>query len=323
MRAVRVERFGGPEVLVAGEVPDLAAGPGQVVVGVRAADVLFLDVQVRRGLFGEHFAVRPPYVPGCAVAGRVLSVGEGVDPGWTGRRVAARTGVQGGYAEQAVVPAGELVPVPDALDLDTAAALLHDGPTALALSDNARIGPGARVLVLAAAGGMGALLVQLAKASGARVVATARGRRKLDAALALGADAAVDHSEPDWADRAREAVGGAGADVVLDGVGGETGRAAFEVTASGGRFSAHGAPGGGFTAVDPDEAERRGVTVTGIEQVQFAQPDARRLVERALAEAAAGRIRPLVGQTFPLERAADAHAVMEARGAVGKTLLLP
>ncbi|WP_346268259.1 zinc-binding dehydrogenase [Streptomyces sp. SCUT-3] len=111
--------------------------------------------------------------------------------------------------------------------------------------------------------------------------------------------------------------------MVLDGVGGETGRAAFEVTASGGRFSAHGAPGGGFTAVDPDEAERRGVTVTGIEQVQFAQPDARRLVERALAEAAAGRIRPLVGQTFPLERAAEAHAVMEARGAVGKTLLLP
>ncbi|WP_344383098.1 alcohol dehydrogenase catalytic domain-containing protein [Streptomyces thermolineatus] len=238
MRAVRAERFGGPEVLVAGEVPDPVAGPGQVVVGVRAADVLFLDAQVRRGLFGEHFAVRPPYVPGGAVVGRVLSVGAGVDPGWTGRRVAARTGVRGGYAEQAVVPAGELVPVPDALDLDAAAALLHDGPTALALSGNARVGPGARVLVLAAAGGR--------RRGGGRGV---RRRRRGDR------------------------------------------------------------PGG----VRGDGARRQ--------VLRTRRP--RRLMERALAEAAAGRIRPLAGQTFPLERAADAHAVMEARGAVGKTLLLP
>jgi NADPH2:quinone reductase len=110
--------------------------------------------------------------------------------------------------------------------------------------------------------------------------------------------------------------------VVFDGVGGQIGRAAFGVTARGGRFSAHGAPSGAFTVIDPQEAERHGVTVRGIEHVQFAPADAKRLAERALSEAAAGRIRPVIGQTFPLERAADAHAAMEARGVIGKTLLL-
>jgi NADPH2:quinone reductase len=259
-------------VLVTSETPDPGAGPGEVVVDVSVADVLFVDAQIRRGWGGEYFTVMPPYVPGNGVAGQVISVAEAADPGWIGRRVVSHTGERGGYggyAEQAVVPAEGLIPVPDGLGLCEAAALLHDGPTALGLAEGARIRPEEWVLVLAAGGGLGILLVQLAHAAGALVIGAARGKRKLDLARELGADAVVDYSEPAWPGRVREATGGTGPDVVFDGVGGQIGRAAFESTAGGGRFSAHGAPSGAFAEIDPQEAERHGVTVRGIEQVQF------------------------------------------------------
>ncbi|CAA9464750.1 MAG: Putative oxidoreductase [uncultured Rubrobacteraceae bacterium] len=320
MRVVRAVRFGGPEVLVTGEAPDPVAGSRQVVVGVSVAPVLMLEAQIRGG-WGEYFGVEPPYVPGNGVAGEVVSVGEGVDPGWVGRRVLARTG-GGGYAERVVTPAEGLIPVPGGLGLPEAAALLHDGPTALGLVEAAGLRPGEWVLVLAAGGGMGTLLVQLAKATGARVVGAARGEKKLGLVRELGAEVVVDYSEAGWTERVREATGGAGPDAVFDGVGGRIGEQAFGITARGGRFSAHGASSGDFAGIDPREAERRGVRVTGIERVQFAPAEAGRLAERAMSEAAAGRLRPVVGRTVPLERAADAHAAMEARGVVGKTLLL-
>jgi len=121
----------------------------------------------------------------------------------------------------------------------------------------------------------------------------------------------------------RKVIGDAGFDVVFDGVGGTVGAAAFGLTAPGGRFSAHGAPSGGFADIDAQAAQALGVTVRGIEQVQFAPAESKRLAERALSEAAAGRLRPVIGQTFPLERAAEAHAAMEARVVLGTTLLLP
>lgn len=322
MRVVQATRFGGPEVLVMSEAPSPVAGPGQVVVGVSVTDILFVETQIRSGWGGEFFQVKPPYVPGFGVGGQVLSVGQGVDPAWVGQRVVAHTERSGGYAEQAVVSAEALIPVPDGLGLREATALMHDGPTALALADAARIQPGQWVLVVAAAGGLGILLVQLAHAAGAQVIGAARGKPKLEQVRELGADVAVDYSEPDWAERVRQATGGRGADVVFDGAGGQLGRAAFEVTARGGLFSAHGAPSGGFTAIDPREAERHGVTLRGIQHVQLARADLKQLVARALSEAVAGRIRPIIGQTFPLERAADAHAAIEARGVIGKTLLL-
>ncbi len=325
MRVVQALRFGGPEMLVASEVPEPVAGPEEVVVDVSVAPVLFLDTQIRRGWGGEWFPVTPPYVPGNGVAGQVTFVGKGVDPGWVGRRVVTDTGERGGhggYAEQAVVPVERLIPVLDGLDLPEAAALLHDGRTALRLAEVAGIRPGERVLVLAAGGGLGILLVQLAHAAGAQVIGAARGKPKLDLVRELGADAVVDYSEPGWPEHVREATGGHGPDVVFDGVGGPIGWAAFEITVRGGRFSAHGAPSGAFTMIDPREAQRHGVPVSGIEQVQLAGADAHRLAERALSEAAAGRIRPVIGQTFPLERAADAHAAIEARSVIGKTLLV-
>ena len=136
----------------------------------------------------------------------------------------------------------------------------------------------------------------------------------------MGAEAAVDYSEPDWADRVRELTAGLGADVVFDGAGGLLGRAAFEVTAPGGRFSAHGMSDGGFARLDAAEVRRRDITVNGIGE--YVPAVFRQHAAAALAEAAAGRIRPVIGQAFPLARAAEAHTALEARTAVAKTLLL-
>lgn len=323
MRVVQVTRFGGPGVLVTAQVPDPVAGPGEAVVRVEAADVILFEARIREGLAQDFLPVRPPYVPGGAVAGRVISVGEGVEPGWAGRSVAVRTGDRGGYAERVLVAADALIAVPDGLGLRDAAALLHDGPTALGLAEAARTQPGEWVLVTGAGGGLGILMVQLALAAGERVVAAARGKRKLDLLAELGAHAVVDYSLPGWEERVREATGGAGPDMVYDGVGGVIGLAAFQLTARGGQFSAHGAAAGAFAPIDPEEARRREVTVRGIDQVQFTPDVARRLTERALSEAVVGRLRPVIGQLFPLERAADAHRAMEARDVIGKTLLLP
>jgi NADPH2:quinone reductase len=320
MRAVQAVEFGPPDVLVPTELPEPTAGPGQVVVGVKFAPVLFLDTQIRAGWGREWFPVTPPYTPGAGVAGEITSAGPGVDPRWAGRRVVADT-PEGGYLERAAVEAGRVVAIPEGLGTAEAAALLHDGRTALGLAEAADVRPGEWVLVLGAGGGLGILLVQLAHGAGARVMGAARGQRKLDLARHLGASVVVDYSQPDWPQQVLAAAGGTGPDVVFDGVGGEIGHAAFEITARGGRFSAHGAPSGGFAPVDRQEAERRTITVRGIEAAQFAPADARRLTGRALSEAAAGRIRPVIGQRYPLARAADAHRAIEARDVIGKTLL--
>lgn len=321
MQVAMVQRFGGPEAVVTEEVPDPVAGPGEVVVDVAAADVLWVETMIRRGDGRPYFDVTPPYVPGGGVAGRVAEVGDGVDPGWVGAAVVARTD-GGGYAERVLVPASRLHPVPDGLGLPEAAALLADAVTALALFEGAGIGAGDRVLVVGASGGLGIVSVQLARALGARVVATGRDPRKLPRLRELGAHAVVDSDAPGWPQQARDGLDGA-ADVVLDNIGGTVGEAAFELVAPGGRFSAHGTPGGRFAAIDPAEAARREVTLRGIADVQLDEAARRRLTAQALAEAAAGRIRPVIGQTFPLAKAADAHAAIESRTVFGKTLLIP
>jgi NADPH2:quinone reductase len=321
MRVVQATKFGGPEVLVPSEAAEPVAGPSQVVVEVSVAPVLFLDTQIRSGSARAWFPATPPYVPGRGVAGAVSSVGAGVDPDWVGCRVVADT-ADGGYLERAVVAVEGLIAVPEGLGMAEAAALLHDGRTAVSLIGQAHLRAGERVLVLGAGGGLGSLLVQLAHRAGARVIGAARGRQKLDLAEQLGADAVVDYSQSGWLEQVLTDTGGAGADMVFDGVGGEIGRTAFAVTAHGGRFSAHGTPGGGFASIDLQEAGRRDITVRGIEHVQFAPADARRITEWAMSEAAAGRIRPVIGQTFPLEQAADAHRAIEARDVIGKTLLV-
>lgn len=316
MRAVRVREFGGPEVLEVVEVARPEAGVGEVVVGVEAAEVLFLDTQLRSGWGREYFALEPPFVPGAGVAGVVRSVGAGVDADWVGKRVIAGTGGVGtynggGYAEQAAVPATEVFAVPDGVELGVALAALHDGSTALAQLERGRAVPGERALVTAAAGSLGSWLIPLLSATGTTVVAAARGEAKLQRAKELGAHEVVDYSQTDWAD-------GLEVDVVFDGTGGAIGRAAYGITRAGGRFLGYGAASGDFTA--PAEA-RDDVTLVGI-----FQPDPgewQELTRRALDHLAQHRIAPTVGQTFPLSEATAAHAAIEARRTVGKTLLLP
>jgi NADPH2:quinone reductase len=321
MQAAVVTRFGAPDVLIVTEVPEPLAGPGDVVIAVAVADVLWIETAIRQGNATDYFDMRPPYVPGNGVAGRVSAVGDGVDVDWIGREVVAHAG-EGGYAEQVVVPAEGVSAVPAGLGFPEAAALVADGGTALALFDWTEIGPGDAVLVVGASGGLGIVSLQLARSRGARVVAVARDERKLARIRELGPVAVIDSDTPGWVERAREALGGEGADVILDNVGGSVGEAAFAAIARSGRFSAHGSPSGRFAVIDPAEAERRDVTVRGIEAVQLPAGERKRLTEEALAEAAAGRIQPVIGQTFPLARAADAHAAIERRAVFGKTLLL-
>lgn len=320
MRAAMVPEFGGPEVFQLVEAPDPAPGAGEVLVGVEVVDTLWLETMVRSGAGQDYWPMRPPYVPGNGVAGRVVEVGAGVDQGWRGRRVVAHTGGEGGYADRAVVAVEAMATVPDGVDLTVAAALLHDGVTALALFDVTKVGRDEVVLVVGASGGLGVLSVQLARARAARVVAVARGV-KLERVAGLGPDAVIDSARPDWADEAREVLGERGADVVLDNVGGALGEAAFTLTARGGRFSAHGTPSGRFASIDRRAADERGVTVTGIETVQLSDGDRMRYVERVLREAAAEVISPVIGQTFSLEQAGAAHAAIEGRTAFGKTLI--
>ena len=324
VRVIEVGRFGGPEVLTPGKAADPVAGPGEVLIATSFADVLFLDTVIRSGRAAGFFPIRPPYVPGNGVSGHVTAVGPGVLDLPVGSPVIAHTGGAGGgggYAERAVVPAADVVTVPAGLGLGDAAALLHDGATAVGLVAGTGLHAAETVLVVGAAGGLGILLVQYAAAAGAHVVAAVRGGAKRDLTLRLGAEAAVGYADPDWPRQAASACGGTGPHVVFDGVGGALGAAAFAITRDGGRFSAHGAPGGGFAPIDRAEAARRGITVRGIEQVQQRAGDRARLAGQALADAAAGRIRPVTGQVFPLDQAADAHRAIEARTVIGKTLL--
>ena len=321
MRAVQATAFGGPEVLEMVSIPEPVPGPGQVLVAVSVAPVLYLDTQIRAGRAREWFPVTPPYVPGEGVAGQVVAVGGGVEESWVDRLVVADTTGSGGYLEKTVLPAESLVRVPAGLGAAEAAALLHDGQTAAGLIEALTPRPGDWVLVTAAAGGMGTLLVQLARQAGGRVIAAAGAQRKLDLASKLGAEQTVSYEQPDWASQVLAITGGKGADVVFDGVGGRTGREAFGITARGGRFSGHGTPGGGFAAVGPAEAVRREITVSGIAEVQFGPQKGRRLITRALNEAASGRLAPVIGQRFPLAEAAEAHRAIEARTVTGKTLL--
>ncbi|HEY7593646.1 MAG TPA: zinc-binding dehydrogenase [Actinophytocola sp.] len=311
MRAVWLTEFGGPEVLVARDEPDPVPGPGQALVDVAYANITFIET-LFRATGGGPVKATPPLIPGNGVGGMVAAVGAGVPAALVGTRVVAGTGGSGGYASRVAVDANDVIAVPEGVALDAATALLADGRTATLLVRTAEPKPGERVLVEAAAGGVGSLLVQLVKAAGAHVVAAAGGPRKLTVARELGADEVVDYREPGWPARAGSV------DLVLDGVGGDVSRAAFELLPRGGRLLSFGLSSGSWSPVTAEEAAARGVTLLRTN----ATPEVLRECTRsALAEAAAGRLRPLIGQRFPLDRAADAHAAIESRATVGKTLL--
>lgn len=319
MRAIQVAVFGGPEVLCPAELPDPVPGPGQVVVGMAAIDVILLDTLLRSGWGQDFFPRTLPYVPGGGGAGAVVETGEGVDRAWLGRRAVVRTST--GYAERIVADVEEIMPVPDGLAIEVAAALVHDGVTALSLDRLGRPEKGEWVLVSAAAGGAGSLLVQLAVDAGARVVAAASSDVKLALARELGAEAAVDYTRSDWIRRVREVTGG-GAALVYDGAGGPLGTATLDAVADGGRFVTYGTADG-FAAPDPESAAHRDISVLApLLDGPPNQETVRELLGLALQHAAEGRLRPAIGAAYPLEQAADAHRALAARTTVGKSLLL-
>jgi NADPH:quinone reductase len=307
VRAVVMREFGPPEVLEPAEVDEVRAGPGEVVIEAEFANVTFVETQIRAGR-----APHPSMLPALPV---ILGNGTGGTAG--GRRVVASLNGTGGYAERVAVDAGRLIEVPDGVSLRDAVALLADGRTALSLVRRAGLAPGETVLVEAAGGGVGTLLVQIARRTGARVVALASQPRKLALARDLGADVTVDYSQDGWERQVRDLAGEV--DVVFDGVGGDIGLAAFGLLRAGGRFCPFGMASGSFAPVTPDVAQARQITVragAGGSPEELAE-----LARTALAEAAAGRLRPVVGQEFELADAARAHAAIEARQTVGKTLL--
>jgi NADPH2:quinone reductase len=324
VRAIEVDRFGGPDVLELRDLPDPTPGPGQVVVAASACDVLFVDTMIRSGRGAVYFPIRPPYVPGNGVGGTICALGAGVDTSWLGRPVVAHTGGTGGtggYAELAAVDLAHCAPVTDDVDLLDATAVLHDGTTALRILEKTAPKEEEWVLVVGAAGGMGLLLVQLLTNRGAKVVGAARGSVKREVVSEAGAAATIDYGDPAWTDAVLDASDGCRPTVVLDGVGGTIGGEAFRLIADGGHFSAHGTPSGSFAPIDRAEAERRDVTVTTIVDLQYGEGDRSRLLTTVLEEIGAGKIAPLVGQTFSLAEASKAHLAIESRETVAKTLL--
>jgi NADPH2:quinone reductase len=315
MRASVIRNFGPPEVLAIEEVGAPQLGPGQAAIEVELANITFVDTQIRAGR-----APRPEMLPklpailGNGVAGRIAAVGSDGAPALVGRRVMSPLDGSGGYAERAVADVARVVEIPAQLSTAAALALLADGRTAVLVKRSAAICPDDTVLVEAAAGGVGSLLVQLARLAGARVIAAASGSRKLAVARELGADEIVDYTEPDWSDRLAAEV-----DVVFDGVGGAIGAAAFGLLRPGGRFCAFGMASGAFATIDEAAAEARQLTL--LRGFRPTPDDLRTALTEALELAADGHLRPLIGQTFGLEQAAAAHTAIERRETIGKTLL--
>jgi NADPH2:quinone reductase len=322
VRAVVIREFGPPEVLEPAEVAEVAAGPDEVVIDVEFANITFVETQIRAGR-PPHPSMRPalPAILGNGVGGTVADPAGGPagSPGGAGadRQVVASLNGTGGYAERAVSPASRLIDVPDGLALRDAVALLADGRTALALARQADLRADETVLVEAAGGGVGTLLVQIARQAGARVVALAGQPGKLALARDLGADLTVDYRHDGWEKQVRDVAGQV--DVVFDGVGGDIGLAAFGLLGAGGRFCPFGMASGSFAPVTPELARDREVIVRA--GAGGSPEELAALARTALAEAAAGRLRPVIGQEFALAEAARAHAAIEARATVGKTLL--
>lgn len=320
MRSVQVTTFGGPEVLEVREAPRPKPGPGEAVIEVEAAEILFLDTQLRSGWGRDFFTVEPPFIPGVGIAGTVTDVGYGVEASWLGTRVVTSTSAVGayrggGYAEFAAASIDRALRIPAGVDTAGALAVLSDGAMGVSRVDRSGLSAGDRALVTAASGGIGIWLVPLLTAAGVHVTAAARGPQKVDLARERGATAAADYGLEGWTDGLGEV------DVVFDGAGGPLGEQAATLLRRGGRFFSYGAASGDFADIEALAAERD-LRVVGLDE-EFTDEDAHRYAGEALHHLTAGSVRPVIGQKRPLEGAAEAHAAIEERRVVGKSVLVP
>ena len=321
MRALRLTALDGPDALELADVPDPPAADGMALVEVHAAGVSFPDLLLTRGEY--QIRPEPPFVPGIESAGVVREAppGSGLEPG---DRVCAVT-MLGGFAELVAAPVATTLPIPDGMGFDAAAGLVMNFHTALfALERRAALRAGETVLVHGAGGGVGTAALQIARGLGARAIAVASTQVKRDAALATGAELALDGSG-DWVAAAREATGGRGADVVVDPVGGEVLRQSIRALAPEGRLLVIGFASGEIPEVAVNRLLLRNVSLMGVNWGGFlaAEPAYARIAADRIAELhAAGAIAPVVGERYPLERGADALHALADRRAVGKPVIV-
>lgn len=331
MRCVEIAEAGAPEVLTPGQRPRPEPGPGEVLIEVTAAGVNRPDVMQRKGLYPP-----PPGasdLPGLEVAGRVAALGEGVSaateagtPAWkVGDPVCALTN-GGGYAAYAVAPAGQCLPVPGGLDSVAAAGLPETYFTVWSnVFERGALEAGESLLVHGGSSGIGITAIQLARARGARVFATAGSAEKCRACEALGAELAVNYREQDFVEVLKEATGGDGVDVILDMVGGDYVNRNLKLAAADGRIVNIAFQQGFETTVNfvPVLMKRLTLTASTLRPRTAA-------VKAGIAHAlrrevwplfARGELKPVIAQTFPLERAAEAHTLMESSGHIGKIIL--
>lgn len=329
MKALRTHATGGPETLVLDEIDTPVPGPGQVLVAVRACAINYPDTLMIRDLY--QFKPERPYAPGGEISGVIDALGEGVEGFAVGDRVMAGIG-NGGLAEKVCVPANRMFPVPDGVPFEKAASLLMTyGTTIHGLKDRGHIKAGDTVLVLGAAGGVGLSAVELAKAFGARVVAAVSSPEKGEVARKAGADEVViypkeamgrDESKA-LADAFKAACGPDGANIVYDIVGGQYSEPALRAIAWEGRFLVVGFPAG-IAKMPLNLTLLKSCDIAGVfwgaftarEPVKF-----RAQVQELFDLMAAGKIDPLVSETFPLARGGEAIARLENRQAVGKIVV--
>jgi len=320
MHAIRVSRTGDPNVLEYVSVEKPVPGKGEALVRIEASGVNYIDVYHRTGLYPMPL----PFTPGSEGAGVVEAVGPDVEGLKGGDRVAYAMQL-GSYAEHAVVPAWKLVPVPGAIESRTAAALMLQGMTAHYLLNSVYpVKPGDAVLVHAAAGGVGGLLVQMAKDKGARVFGTAS-TSKLPLVRELGADAAIDYTTEDFEAETMRLTEGKGVNVVYDAVGRTTFDKSLGALAVRGYLALYGQSSGTVAPVDPARLAKKGNFLTRPTLVHYAQTRDELLwrAREVFAAVEQGKLRVRVDRELPLRDAAEAHRLLEARQTAGKLLLIP
>lgn len=323
MLAIQAVRTGGPEVLEAVDLPVPTPRPGEILIRQEAAGLNFIDTYQRTGLY----PVKLPAVLGLEGAGVVEAVGEGVSRFAVGDRAAYGNGPLGGYAQYHVVPEARAVRVPDGVDGATAAAAMLKGMTAEFLVRRCYpVQPGDAVLVHAAAGGVGAILVQWARALGARVIGTAGSTDKAALARAAGCEEVILYREEDVAARVRDLTGGAGVRVVYDGVGKETFEGSLNSLGRRGMLVSFGNASGPAPAVEPLRLSRGGslfLTRPTLFDYVATTAELDDSAAALFAVIASGAVKVEIGQTFPLAQARQAHEALEARRTTGSTLLIP
>jgi NADPH:quinone reductase len=324
MKAVRLQEFGGPEVLEIVEIERPVPTGREVLVEIKAIGVNYADTARREG---QYVVKTPlPFIPGAEIAGVVVAVGEKVTTVKPGTRVVTLI-ESGGYSEFALADERSLIPLPEQLDFRNAAALPLQGLSAYhVLKTMGRLEKGETVLVHAAAGGVGTLAVQLAKLFGAgKIIATASSAEKLKLARQMGADVLVNYTESNWVEQVLEATGGKGVDVALEMVGGDVFNKTLKCLATFGRLVVFGAASGLQSKMYPSSLMARNQSVIGfflpqiMRKPELLQPS---LVE-LLTYLGEGKLKLTIGGVFPLEDAAEVHRLLQSRKTTGKLILEP